>query len=265
MKTTQLPEGRRGRRRRRGDAGGARGRPDPAEAAVAPDLGLPALARHDLRRRRDLLRARQGDDRRQLRDPGVPGGRDRADAAGRRGGRHQHRRDGAHLLLLLLGQGPDLRARHRDPVRAERPADELLALRGRRQRPAERLLRQAQPLRHARRQHRGADGRLVAQGDQLARRHAGREDAHRRHRRPRRREARRRAAADPGRRHLPGARARHDRRRRVGRALRRREARLQQGGALLLLSRASGRAGRRSTSSSTCRSGTSCRRPTSRC
>ena len=54
------------------------------------------------------------------------------------------------------------------PVRAQRAADELLALRGRRQRPAERLLRQAQPLRHARRQHRRADGRLVAQGDQLA-------------------------------------------------------------------------------------------------
>ena len=48
-------------------------------------------------------------------------------------------------------------------------------------------------------------------------------------------EARRRAAADPRRRHLPGARARHHRRGRVGRALRRREARLLQGRALLLL------------------------------
>ena len=85
----------------------------PAEGAVAPDLGLPALARHDLRRGRGLRRARQGDDRRQLRDRGLPGGRDRADAAGGRGGRHRHRRDDPHLLLLLLGQGPDLRARHR--------------------------------------------------------------------------------------------------------------------------------------------------------
>ena len=73
-------------------------------------------------------------------------------------------------LVLLLGRGSDLRARHRDPVRAERAADELVALRGRRQRAAEHLLRQAQPLRPARRQHRRADGRLVAQGDQRRRR-----------------------------------------------------------------------------------------------
>ena len=50
-------------------------------------------------------------------------------------------------------------------------------------------------------------------------RHAGPQDAHRGPCRPRHGEARRRAAADPGRRHLPGARARHDRRRRVGRPL----------------------------------------------
>ena len=161
----------------------------------------------------------KADDRRQLRDRGVPGGRDRADAAGGRGGRHRHRRDDAHLLVLLLGQGSDLRARHGDPVRAERAADELLALRGRRQRAPQHLLRQAQPLRHARRQHRRADGRLVAQGDQQPRRPAGREDAHRRHRRQGGGEARRGAAADPRRRHLSGARARHDRRGGVGRPL----------------------------------------------
>ena len=40
----------------------------------------------------------------------FPAGRDRADAAGGRGGRHRHRRDGAHLLVLLLGHGSDLRA-----------------------------------------------------------------------------------------------------------------------------------------------------------
>ena len=89
-----------------------------------------------------------------------------------------------HLLLLLLRQGPDLRHRHRGSLRPQRAADELLALPGRRQRPAQRLLRQAQPLRHARRQHRRADGRLVAQRDQHPRRHAGRQDAHRRPRRP---------------------------------------------------------------------------------
>ena len=42
-------------------AGGAGDRADPAEGAVAADLGLPALARHHLRRGRDLRRARQGD------------------------------------------------------------------------------------------------------------------------------------------------------------------------------------------------------------
>ena len=44
-----------------------------------------------------------------------------------------------------------------------------------------------------------------------------------------------------GRRHLSGAGEGHDRRRRVGRPLRRREARLQQGRAVLLLSRLVGR------------------------
>ena len=63
-----------------------------------------------------------------------------------------------------------------------------------------------------------------------------------------------------GRRHLSGAGEGHHRRRRVGRALRRREAGLLQGGALLLLSRLSGRAGRPCTCSSTRRNGPSCPR-----
>ena len=77
-------------------------------------------------------------------------------------------------------------------------------------------------------------------------------------------QARRGAAADRRRRHLSGAGEGHDRRRRVGRPLRRREARLLQGRAILLLSRAGGKAGRRCTSSSTRRNGTSCRRTTRR-
>ncbi len=55
------------------------------------------------------------------------------------------------------------------------------------------------------------------------------------------REARRGAAADRRRRHLPGAGKGHHRRRRMGRPLRRREARLPEGRALLLLSRLVGR------------------------
>ena len=67
---------------------------------------------------------------------------------------------------------------------------------------------------------------------------------HRRHRRHCCCEARRRAAADSGRRHLPGARKGHDRRGRVGRPVRRREARLQQGREELLLPRLVGRRSR---------------------
>ena len=63
----------------------------------------------------------------------------------------------------------------------------------------------------------------------------GRQVPHRRHRRADHGEARRGAAADPGRRHLSGARARHHRRGGVRRALRRRAARPLPGGALLLL------------------------------
>ena len=55
-------------------------------------------------------------------------------------------------------------------------------------------------------------------------------------------EAGRRAAADRRRRHLSGAGKRHDRRGGMGRTLRRREARLLQGRAALLLSRAGGKA-----------------------
>ena len=69
------------------------------------------------------------------------------------------------------------------------------------------------------------------------------QDAHRRLRRAGAAEARRCAAADRRRRHLSGPRARHDRCRRMGRPLRRREARLQQGRPVLLLS---GLLGRRS-------------------
>ena len=129
---------------------------------------------------------------------------------------------------------------------------------------AQRLLRQAQPLRHARRQHRRADGRLVAQGDQQPRGPQG---------------VKMRIAGIagkvveklgvvpqqiPGGDIYPGARARHDRRGGVGRALRRREARLQQGGALLLLPGLLGGRADASTSSSTSTSGTRSRRRTRR-
>ena len=89
--------------------------------------------------------------------------------------------------------------------------------------------------------HRRADGRLVPQGDQDRRRPQGPEVPRRRLRRPDPGQARRGAAADRRRRDLSGAGEGHDRRRRMGRPLRRREARLQQGGAVLLLPRLVGR------------------------
>ena len=101
------------------------------------------------------------------------------------------------------------------------------------------------------RQHRRADGRLVPQGDQDGRRPQGPQDAHRRLCRQGAAEARRRAAADRRRRHLSGAGEGHDRRRRMGRSLRRREARLRQGRASTTTTRAGGKAARCCTTSST--------------
>ena len=74
--------------------------------------------------------------------------------------------------------------------------------RRRRHRAAQRVLGQVQRPRHHRRQHRRPDGRLVPQGGEDPRRHAGPEDAHRRLRRPGPDKDRRGAAADRRRRHL---------------------------------------------------------------
>ena len=114
------------------------------------------------------------------------------------------------------------------------------------------------------RQHRRPDGRLVPQGDQERRGPEGPQVPHRRARRPGARQARRGGAADRGRRHLPGARARHHRRRGMGRPLRRREARLPQGRQVLLLPRLVGGRPAALHRSSTSRSGTSCPSPTRR-
>ena len=93
-----------------------------AGAEMALHVALPEGARHDLRRRRDLRQIRLGGDGRAtvpIQDfaageivPGLAGGR-------RGGGRH--RRDLPHRELLLLGQGSDLRLRHRRAVRPQQP------------------------------------------------------------------------------------------------------------------------------------------------
>ena len=140
-----------------------------------------------------------------------------------------------------IGKDPTLRLRHDAAVRHERaPAGSVDELR-RRPGAAGRGLQGLQHRRDSLRQHRRADGRLVPQGDQDRRGHEGPEVPHRRHRRHGLRQAGLGAAADRRRRHLSGAGEGHDRRRRMGRSVRRPEARLQQDRAVLLLSRLVGR------------------------
>ena len=73
-----------------------------------------------------------------------------------------------HRAVLLLRQGPGLRLRHRAAVRPQRAPDERLAALRRRQRAAQRVLKNYNVHRLPGRQHRRADGRLVPQGDQDA-------------------------------------------------------------------------------------------------
>ncbi len=85
------------------------------------------------------------------------------------------------------------------------------------------------------RQFRLPDGRLLPQGVQRPRGPQRPQVPHRRPGRPGAGQARRRAAADRAGRRLSGARKGHDRRRRIRRPLRRREARAPQGRQVLLL------------------------------
>ena len=144
-----------------------------------------------------------------------------------------------------VGKDPTFAFDTAHAVRPEHAPAQRLGLLRRRARADARVLQGLQHDLLPAEPHRRPDGRLVAQGDQDARGHEGREDAHRRLRRPGHGQARRRAAADRRRRNLSGAGEGHDRRRRMGRSVRRPEARLQQGGAVLLLSRLVGRRPRR--------------------
>ena len=82
-------------------------------------------------------------------------------------------------------QGPDLRLRHRDAVRPQRPDAERLAVRAAAATSCSTSsIAPARRPRAAVRQHRQPDGRLVPQGDQDHGRPRGPEDAHRRLRRP---------------------------------------------------------------------------------
>ena len=106
-------------------------------------------------------------------------------------------------------------------------------------------------------------GGWLPQGDQVARRHEGPEDAHRRLRRQGAGASRLGAAEHSGRRDLHGAGEGHDRRRRVGRPVRRLQARLLQGSTVVRLPRLVGRRPAADACTSTPRPGTRCR-PTTR-
>ena len=109
------------------------------------------------------------------------------------------------------------------------------------------------------RQYRRADDRLVPQADREGRRPQGPEDAHPRPCRPRLSRTRRRRAGAGARRHLPGARARRDRCRRIRRPLSRPPARPAEGRQILLHHRLARDRDRRANSSSTRRPGRRCR------
>ena len=215
-------------------------RPGAPQITLAHDVELHQEPGHHLRSRRAVLPQRVRADRGPLRHPAVRGRRAGAGSAGSRRRVERDGRDGLHRRAVLRRQGPDLRPGRGRAVHAQPAPAARLVLSRRRQRAVQRVPRQVQRDRVSVRQHRHAVGRLVPQGDQDGRRPQGPEDAHRRARRPRHRARRRRAAADRAGRHLPGARARRDRRGRVHRPLRRREARLQQGREVLLHARLAG-------------------------
>ena len=244
----------------------------PAFAQGAPAIKwrlrveLPEVARHDLRRGRSHVQGGRGGDRRQVPDPGVRGRRDRPGLAGRRRRAERHRRNAAtRRRYYYFGKDPTFAFGTVDPVRPQRPPVRTPGgiIGGGEQADATSSTRNTT----SRRSSAATPARRWAAGSarrSRRRRPQGPQDAHRRLRGPGADEARRRAAADRRRRHLSGAGKGHDRRRRVGRSVRRREARLQQGRQVLLLPGLVGRRSRRCTCSSTSRRGRSCRRNTRR-
>ena len=212
-----------------------------ARDQVAADLELSEVARHHLRHGADLCEIRLRRHRRQIPDPDLRGRRDRARPAGARCREHGDRRDGADAALFLHRQGAGAGLRDGRAVRHEPSPSAFLVDVRRRRRSLQRGAETVQGARHPVRQFRHADGRLVPQGDQDRRRSQGPQIPHRRHGRPRAGQARHRAAADRGRRRLFGAREGLARCRGIRRPLRRREARLLQGGEVLLLPRLVGR------------------------
>ena len=223
--------------RRRGERAGQAGdRAIGTEHTLATDVIVPQKPRYDLRRRRSLCRPRQQADRRQVQHPGVRGRRHRARVSGARRRAAGHGRDLPHRHLLLRRQGLHDGLRHGVAVRAHHT-------------PAERLdVCRAAASRRSTSSSRSTASSPIPAGNTGAqmggwfrnpvnthRRLQGPEDAHSGPRRSGHGAHRCRAAGAARRRHLSGAGARRHRRDRVGRPLRRREARLLQDRQELLL------------------------------
>src|SRR5262249_32519221 len=101
-----------------------------AGGQMAADGKLAEVARHPLRRLRDLRQARVRGHRQQVSSSNLCRGRDRASPASARRHSKWHRRDGPFGHVLLHRQGPDLGAVLRRPVRPQWPPTECLVYDG---------------------------------------------------------------------------------------------------------------------------------------
>ena len=182
---------------------------------------------------------RRGDERRAVPDRGLPGRPDHAAARvlRRRLPGHRSRRSWPSTVVLGRRRSPALAVVRDRPVRHEPRGHGGLVLPGRRAQALGGDLRRLQPRAAPGPGGGPADGRVVPEEDQHDRRLQGAQDAHPGPRRQGRRQGGRHGRPDPGRRDLRRARAGRDRRRRIGRAARRHEARSPQDRAVLLLSR----------------------------
>ena len=264
--TSSISEGSRRGRCRVHRGRGAGDRAVDADDQMAHAVQLAEVARHDLRRRRDDVQGGRRGDRRQVPDPGLRRRRNRAGPAGRRCRAERHRRDRPHRLVLLFRQGPDLRAsapRCRSaPTRASTRAGGRTAAARRCSTSSTRSttsmallagntgcqmggwfrkeINSVDDLKGLKMRIGGWAGKVLQKLGGVPQQIAGGDI-------------------------YPALEKGTHRRRRMGRPLRRREARLLQGRAALLLLPAGGKAARCCSPSSISTSGTRCRSTTRRC
>src|SRR5260221_513106 len=160
-----LQGGGRGPRHRRAGAGAADlGTPQPP---VAPRGQLAEEPGHSVRRRGARGQARRRDHRRQIPDPRLCSGRDRAGAAGARRSAGRYRGTWPHRDLLLLRQGSDVCARNCRLLRHEHAPAECLVVFRRGFRGDGAAVQGVRLHLAPFRKHGLPDGRLVPQGDKI--------------------------------------------------------------------------------------------------